>query len=247
MQLVVDYPILNALVLVASVALYAAAYQQPTPPLKRQERRNITGVMEGHDFILNSFVAALAIPPLLITLIEVYLILSRYSLHSEISFGSRSAHSTVWNYHGAPSVYLTPLRILGLAMMGVGAVIRLVCFRTLGKFFTFFVGVQKDHQLITSFPYSVVRHPSYGALLLTQPGAVLAHGLPGSWLYESGLLFSRPWAVIYWAYGFLLVYHATWIMHVRVLQEDKMLKEHFGKEWEEWAKDVKYRLIPGVY
>lgn len=29
--------------------------------------------------------------------------------------------------------------------------------------------------------------------------------------------------------------------------EDDLMRKEFGKKWEEWAKVVRYRLIPGVY
>lgn len=29
--------------------------------------------------------------------------------------------------------------------------------------------------------------------------------------------------------------------------EDKVLRNEFGKEWEEWAKVVRYQLLPGVF
>ena len=32
----------------------------------------------------------------------------------------------------------------------------------------------------------------------------------------------------------------------RIPVEDAMLKKHFGKDWNEWAKATPYRLIPGV-
>jgi len=33
----------------------------------------------------------------------------------------------------------------------------------------------------------------------------------------------------------------------RTIVEDAMLKKEFGKEWDEWAGRVKYRMIPGVF
>jgi len=33
----------------------------------------------------------------------------------------------------------------------------------------------------------------------------------------------------------------------RSKKEDNMLKKEFGKQWEEWAMNVPYRLFPGIY
>ena len=33
----------------------------------------------------------------------------------------------------------------------------------------------------------------------------------------------------------------------RVREEDATMRNEFGREWEEWAKKTRYRLIPLVY
>ncbi|PPR03602.1 hypothetical protein CVT24_007591 [Panaeolus cyanescens] len=238
------HPYGDLLLLVVPTALYVAGYKSPTPPLKRQERRNITGVIES-DIRLQFFALILSLPALLLTTSEVII---RIAQHIAPSLVYRIAPSLFVLEGGqASNLRFTPLRYLGLAMMLSGSIIRLMAFRKLGKFFTFHVGIQKDHQLVTSFPYSIVRHPSYGAMCVAQPSVVILHWAPGSWLYESGVLFSWPGAVIFGGYGLFLFYHSTFILRTRVLQEDRMLREHFGKQWENWAKDVKYLFLPGIY
>lgn len=32
-----------------------------------------------------------------------------------------------------------------------------------------------------------------------------------------------------------------------MLQEDEYLRKVFKEEWEQWARKVPYRLLPGVY
>ena len=41
--------------------------------------------------------------------------------------------------------------------------------------------------------------------------------------------------------------YVGWRFVGRAEAEDQVLKEEFGKEWEEWAGVVKYRFIPGLY
>lgn len=52
----------------------------------------------------------------------------------------------------------------------LGGGLRVLCFKTLGKFFTFDLAVQRDQKVIQSGPYAFVRHPSYFAMLLHQAG-----------------------------------------------------------------------------
>jgi protein-S-isoprenylcysteine O-methyltransferase Ste14 len=33
----------------------------------------------------------------------------------------------------------------------------------------------------------------------------------------------------------------------RMPKEDEVMHKEFGKQWEKWAKDVPYKLVPYVY
>ena len=92
----------------------------------------------------------------------------------------------------------------------------------------------------------MVRHPSYTGIPLCFIGAWAMYGAPGSWLQESGVLdlpcvgaVAKTWAALM---AMVIV-----VLMVRIPQEDRMMAQGIGKEWEEWAQRVKYRLIPGVY
>ena len=68
----------------------------------------------------------------------------------------------------------------------------------------------------------------------------------GSWIMESGLwntILGRSLVVIYFSILILLVS----LMPARMSKEDIALKNHFGKEWDNWAKRVPYSMLPGVY
>lgn len=44
----------------------------------------------------------------------------------------------------------------------------------------------------------------------------------------------------------------VWLLHgvlipARMKVEDKRLRRHFGREWDEYAVRVAYRLVPNVY
>ncbi|KAF9235419.1 hypothetical protein BU15DRAFT_78003 [Melanogaster broomeanus] len=136
--------------------------------------------------------------------------------------------------------------LLGTTLALAGTVIRILCYKTLGRLFTFTVTVQPDHKLITHGPYSVVRHPSYTGLTVCVLGVLVAQGGRGSWMRESGML-NALWVellVLVWLCSMGVVMTC---LVFRMKDEDKMLKEMFGDEWSEWASRVRYYLIPGVY
>ena len=81
--------------------------------------------------------------------------------------------------------------IAATTLINLSAFLRWRCYRTLGRFYTFDLSVRQHHKLITTGPYSVVRHPGYSALGLFYPGLLLLHYAPGSWLRSSGLLENR--------------------------------------------------------
>lgn len=135
---------------------------------------------------------------------------------------------------------------VGWALMFTGCLIRLSCFRALGRMFTFELTVRKDHKLITTGPYAYVRHPSYLGGNMASIGVVLCHLTAGSWLLESGVLDNGITKGV--VGGWLLV--AAFLSSLtspRTKQEDNTLHAEFGKSWEEWAKKVRFKMIPGIY
>ncbi|KAG1726618.1 uncharacterized protein EDB91DRAFT_57624 [Suillus paluster] len=136
--------------------------------------------------------------------------------------------------------------ISGAALMAVGGLLRWWCFRTLGRFFTFELSVRKGHKLVTTGPYSVVRHPSYLGAVVLSIGMFILHGSWSSFLRRSGVL------NIFGLKAIMLALLAQRIIAItslvlRIGHEDEMVKSIFKDEWENWAKVVKYRLLPGIY
>lgn len=91
---------------------------------------------------------------------------------------------------------------------------------TLGK--NYFVstgfGAQlfKDHQLITSGPYAIVRHPMYAGLILAAWGSLLIY---------------FTWTTVYFACFAPL-------MIVRAIREETALAAEFGERWVEYCRHV---------
>jgi len=104
----------------------------------------------------------------------------------------------------------------------LGAVIGICCLpfiawihRTLGESFSKTLTIQEDHKLITSGPYSRVRHPIYSIHTVWFLSWILV---------SANLLFTLSWML--------------WIFYViiRVPQEEKMLIGKFGDEYIEYMK-----------
>ncbi|OSD00307.1 ICMT-domain-containing protein [Trametes coccinea BRFM310] len=145
------------------------------------------------------------------------------------------------------SLQLTPTSAVACALGITGGLMRIWCYRTLGQNFTWSTSIQPKHKLGTSGPYAIVRHPSYTAWTMMMLGNFILLLSKGSYAAESGLL-GRPFgkAFVFTLIGYISFFTFTLTVR-RTRLEDAILKEEFGKEWEEWAKKTPYRLFPYVY
>jgi protein-S-isoprenylcysteine O-methyltransferase Ste14 len=97
--------------------------------------------------------------------------------------------------------------------------------RRLGRQWSVAAEVVDDHQLVRDGLYSIVRHPIYTGML----GMLIA----------TGLAFSLPvWILV----ASVLAWYGT---HLRIQGEEVLLKETFGLQYEEYARQVP-ALIPGI-
>jgi protein-S-isoprenylcysteine O-methyltransferase Ste14 len=95
--------------------------------------------------------------------------------------------------------------------------------RTLGVQWSLAARVVEGHKLVTQGPYSIVRNPIYTGML----GMLLATGLAVShWI---GLVF----AILVFAIG----------TFIRVSREERLLREMFGREFDDYAQRVR-AVIP---
>jgi len=112
----------------------------------------------------------------------------------------------------------------GVALATVGAAFTLWARVTLGGNWSGTITVKRDHELITSGPYAIVRHPIYSGLLLTLAGTALVVG-------EWRALIAVPFAFIAWRWKSLI--------------EEQVMIEQFGPAYEAYKVRVK-ALIPFV-
>jgi len=110
----------------------------------------------------------------------------------------------------------------GLALAGAGLALHLRARRTLGSRWSSAVTVQPGHQVVTSGPYAVVRHPLYLGVLLLTAGTVLAHPSMATICISGGL-----------AVGIAL----------KIPAEERSLRAHCGDAWRHYAESVP-ALIP---
>ena len=141
---------------------------------------------------------------------------------------------------------LTPLSVAGCVLGIAGGLLRTQCYHELGRLFTFELSIRDNHTLVTTGPYSIVRHPAYLGALLLFTGNVALLVSKGSWFMESGL-WDTVWGrgVACSALGSLLAIALG--LFSRVDREDRLMRKEFGEEWEKWAKKTPYRLIPFLY
>ena len=144
------------------------------------------------------------------------------------------------------AVRVTPLLALGSTLVTVGALLRLYCYSALGKHFTFETGIFKNHTLVKTGPYSHVRHPSYTGAVLAYAGLLCYYGSPGSWFMECIFKAATPGKVFGLSYALIMSLVVAGLLS-RIPKEDECLRKEFGKEWDAWAAEVPYVLIPGVY
>ena len=117
-------------------------------------------------------------------------------------------------------------RIASAAVCGMlAAVLAWTAARHLGRQFRVHAGLYEDHELVTSGPYGIVRHPIYSSLL-----AIL--------LCTIFVLTPWPWAVL----SLALFIAGT---EIRVRTEDGLLASRFGERFSEYRGRV-WAYVPFV-
>jgi protein-S-isoprenylcysteine O-methyltransferase Ste14 len=113
------------------------------------------------------------------------------------------------------------------AITGIGfALVSTFLFRgavaSLGRQWRFDAGLNRDHELVRTGAYRVVRHPIYASMLgMMLLDVCLAGTLPG------------------WPIALALFLAGT---EIRVHVEDELLKERFGERFTEWQRSVRAYL-----
>jgi protein-S-isoprenylcysteine O-methyltransferase Ste14 len=113
---------------------------------------------------------------------------------------------------------------IGAAVTAGGLLFAVWARSHLGKNWSQAVTVKEGHELITSGPYALVRHPIYTGLLLGFVGSAVARG---EW---RGLV------------AVALVFGALWN---KLRLEEKWMRAHFGESYEAYSRHVA-ALVPYI-
>lgn len=107
------------------------------------------------------------------------------------------------------------LRVIGLAFYIVFSWVQIWSTKALGDNFSQDIAIKKDHQLVTSGPFKIIRHPQYLSQILLDIGGAAAT--------LSFVL--MPLALIQIPFLFM-----------RASFEDKLLEKHFGDHFRNYKK-----------
>ncbi|KAJ3477854.1 hypothetical protein NLI96_g10177 [Meripilus lineatus] len=146
----------------------------------------------------------------------------------------------------ANNLQITTPFLVGWALVWVAVDLRKRCYRELGPFFTINMQTKSDQRLVTTGPYSIVRHPSYTAAEILYVGAFLANFCQGSlWTtYVRDSAWSAPMIAV-WAMLYGIVPLGFFLRRMPI--EDAMLREAWPHAWATWSIQTPYKMIPFVY
>jgi protein-S-isoprenylcysteine O-methyltransferase Ste14 len=128
--------------------------------------------------------------------------------------------------YGALPLPTAPVQITGLFLILAGLAIRWIAILSLKQFFTVDVAIGKDHTIVKSGLYAVIRHPAYAGTLLSFLGL--------------GIFFMNILSLL------VLVVPITAAFLRRMDVEEGVLLEAFGDEYRTYMASTR-RIIPWVY
>ncbi|HTW77922.1 MAG TPA: isoprenylcysteine carboxylmethyltransferase family protein [Terracidiphilus sp.] len=117
------------------------------------------------------------------------------------------------------------LRWAGIVLYAAGGALRLYPVFVLGKRFSGLVAIQTGHTLETHSIYSLIRNPSYLGMIINLIG--------WQFIFRSSI-------------GLVLVLALFLTLIARMNAEERLLREHFGAEYDEYFART-WRLIPWIY
>jgi protein-S-isoprenylcysteine O-methyltransferase len=119
-----------------------------------------------------------------------------------------------------------PWRWFGAGLFAAGTALRWWAIVHLGRFFSVDVAIARDHQVVDTGPYHVVRHPSYTGLLLQCAGLGVVLGTALSL--------------------FVIIVPTFLVLFHRIRVEEGALLANLGKGYAAYTRRTK-RLLPGVF
>jgi protein-S-isoprenylcysteine O-methyltransferase Ste14 len=179
--------------------------------------------------------------------VEVAVILAQANSSSSLSQTILKACVCPSDLTAASKLRISPEYLAAWLLAMSGLALRRSCYHALGRLFTYELSIRKDHHLVTTGPYAVVRHPSYTGVAMCVSGATISFILPGSWLGGCSDLLSGDKLCSTVTIAGVVGAPLILLLTGRIGKEDEILRQRFGEEWDAWRVRVPYKLIPGVY
>jgi protein-S-isoprenylcysteine O-methyltransferase len=130
------------------------------------------------------------------------------------------------NWRGATFPHKQFVAVIGVVLFVAGLALRWWSIVKLGRFFTIDVAIAKDHELVDSGPYRLLRHPSYTGVLMAFLGFALRLGN--------------------WAAALVLLVPIFAAFFYRISVEEQALRAALGEDYAAYSRRTK-RLVPFVY
>lgn len=228
--------------LILTVVGYRFAITAPNPPPTKNDKLTETTFFERYIRELG-FITH--VPPALLLLIQCLVI-----SFQEVQAGDQD-QQLISRICPVPSAVnlktLSTLDITAISLIFIAGLLRRWCFLTLGKLFTYEITIRPNHKLVTSGPYGFVRHPGYTCSILAMAGMVILFVFsPNVYLQACGITkISTAVKCITWGWGIWVAYACKRIAE-RSDIEDSNLRRVFGNEWEEYARRVPRKFVPGL-
>lgn len=148
--------------------------------------------------------------------------------------------------NGSSSIRITNTRLTAWTLVVIGSAIRSLCYRQLGRHFTFQLAVREGHTLVTDGPYAVVRHPSYSGYIAWAIGIVTWMWASGSWARECGILTTWWGQAVIGSWTAIALTIAS-LLFGRSALEDETLSKELREQWLAYAKQTPYKMFPYIY
>jgi len=226
------------LILLPSVWLFNVSFTPPNPPPDESER--VRGPFYEHIVPTISPVVYRVCASLPCMAEAAVMLAARYP-----SWLSSEVLSRLVLSGQLPDTPIDRYFLAGCVLIVIGSLGRIWCFRTLRHQFTYELSVRKDHTLVTSGPYAIVRHPSYVSAGLSALGLMLVITGPGSFARRCGWLETTFGKLFVGSLAAIIM--LLWLVACsRCRREDGLLRERFREEWDRYSRTVRYWMIPGV-
>ncbi|KAI0083790.1 hypothetical protein BDY19DRAFT_998267 [Irpex rosettiformis] len=239
-----DYPQLKIIALVATAIAHHYSIISPVPPVDEKER-----LSSGQG---KTFEYAMPLLRFISESLVIWGVLSEITAIAVVGFPNTTFISQGTYAALCPNpIHKTPQLLsinivfgLGVLLAVCGTALRLWCFRVLGRLFTSQVSLRPSHTLVQEAPYNFVRHPSYTGMMLHDIGIVMVHFSPNGWDRECGIMYTLAGPCIaLWMVCMVYIFFSLW---KRTAAEDELLKGKFGPVWEQYARDVPWKLFPYI-